>query len=90
MHTRFHQTSNCHVYVTITFYFYTKQGEVPFLKICLPSLSISQRIVANTSYYFVVYWSEFLATDPEIPGSIPGASRFSEKQQVWNGVHSAS
>jgi hypothetical protein len=38
-------------------------------------------------------WSsgqEFLATDPEVLGSIPGASRFSEKQQVWNGVHSAS
>jgi hypothetical protein len=27
----------------------------------------------------VVYWSEFLATDPEIPGSIPGPTRFSEK-----------
>jgi hypothetical protein len=27
----------------------------------------------------VVYWSEFLATDPEVPGSIPGATRFSEK-----------
>jgi hypothetical protein len=26
----------------------------------------------------VVYWSEFLATDPEVPGSIPGATRFSE------------
>jgi hypothetical protein len=24
-------------------------------------------------------WSEFLATDPEVPGSIPGATRFSEK-----------
>jgi hypothetical protein len=34
--------------------------------------------------------AEFLATDPEVPGSIPGASRFSEKQWVWNGVHSAS
>jgi hypothetical protein len=34
--------------------------------------------------------SDFLATDPEIPGSIPGASRFSERQWVWNGVHSAS
>jgi DNA topoisomerase IA len=38
----------------------------------------------------VVYWPEFLSTDLEVPGSIPGASRFSEKQQVWNGVHSAS
>jgi hypothetical protein len=27
----------------------------------------------------VIYWSEFLATDPEVPGSIPGATRFSEK-----------
>jgi hypothetical protein len=26
----------------------------------------------------VVYWSEFLATDPEVPGSLPGATRFSE------------
>jgi hypothetical protein len=26
-----------------------------------------------------VLWSEFLATDPELPGSIPGATRFSEK-----------
>jgi hypothetical protein len=29
-------------------------------------------------------------TNPEVPGSIPGASRFSEKQRLWNGVHSAS
>jgi hypothetical protein len=27
----------------------------------------------------VVEWSEFLATDPEDPVSIPGATRFSEK-----------
>jgi hypothetical protein len=27
----------------------------------------------------VVYWSEFLATDPEVPASIPGATKFSEK-----------
>ena len=26
----------------------------------------------------VVWWSEFLATDTEVPGSIPGATRFSE------------
>jgi hypothetical protein len=25
----------------------------------------------------------------EVPGSIPGATRFSEKQWVWNAVHSA-
>jgi hypothetical protein len=38
----------------------------------------------------VVYWSEFLAIDPKVLGSIPGASRFSERQRVWNVVHSAS
>jgi hypothetical protein len=27
----------------------------------------------------LVQWSEFLATDPEVLGSIPGATRFSEK-----------
>jgi hypothetical protein len=37
----------------------------------------------------VVYWSEILATDPEVPDPIPGATRFSEYQWVWNGVHSA-
>jgi hypothetical protein len=26
----------------------------------------------------MVYWSEFLATDPEVPGSIASATRFSE------------
>jgi hypothetical protein len=30
-----------------------------------------------------------LAADPEFPGSIPGAARFSAQQLVWNGVHSA-
>jgi hypothetical protein len=38
----------------------------------------------------VVWWSEFLVTDPEIPGSISGASRFSENQRVWKSAHSAS
>jgi hypothetical protein len=37
-----------------------------------------------------VWWSEFLATDPEVPGSIPGAARFSERWWVWCWVHSAS
>jgi hypothetical protein len=27
----------------------------------------------------VIKWSEFLAADPEVPGSIPGATRFSDK-----------
>jgi hypothetical protein len=35
-------------------------------------------------------WSGFLATDTEVPGSIPGATRFSEWWWVWDGVHSAS
>jgi hypothetical protein len=29
-------------------------------------------------------------TDRQVPGSIPGATRFSEKYWIWNGVHSAS
>jgi hypothetical protein len=48
-----------------------------------------QKIVETVYCYFytllmvkiisVVQWSEFLATDPEVPVSIPGATRFSEK-----------
>jgi hypothetical protein len=33
----------------------------------------------------VVKWSEFLATDPEVPGSISGATIFSEKLGVVRG-----
>jgi hypothetical protein len=38
----------------------------------------------------MVYWSEFLATDPEVPGSILGGTGFFEKSWVLNAVHSAS
>jgi hypothetical protein len=34
----------------------------------------------------VVQW--FLVANPEVTGSIPGATRFSEEQWVWNGIHS--
>jgi hypothetical protein len=38
------------------------------------------KIINKWSYFTsVVWWSKFLATDPEIPGSIPGATRSSEK-----------
>jgi hypothetical protein len=37
----------------------------------------------------VVECSDFLAANPEVPGSIPGVARFSEQLWVWNGVHSA-
>jgi hypothetical protein len=40
-------------------------------------------LIENFAVFFttasVVYWSQFLATDPEVPGSIPGATSFSEK-----------
>jgi hypothetical protein len=34
-------------------------------------------------------WSEFLAANPEVTGSIPGVTRFSEWLWVWNGIHPA-
>jgi hypothetical protein len=43
--------------------------------------------VVNTAS--VVWWSEFLAANPEVLGSISAANRFSELQWIWNGVHSA-
>jgi hypothetical protein len=30
----------------------------------------------------------FLTANPEVPGSIPDATTFSEYHWVWNGVHS--
>jgi hypothetical protein len=36
-----------------------------------------------------LYRSEFLVANPEVPGSISGATRLSESQWIWNGVHSA-
>jgi hypothetical protein len=30
-----------------------------------------------------------VAVEPEVSGSIPGATTFSEQQWVWNGIHSA-
>jgi hypothetical protein len=38
----------------------------------------------------VIWWSEFLGTDPEVPGSIPGHYKKEKAMGVWNGVHSAS
>nr|CAD7455518.1 unnamed protein product [Timema tahoe] len=48
--------------------------------------------VKNASLYIysmtpVVYWSEFPATDADVPRSIPGLfQKYSVKQWVWNGV----
>jgi hypothetical protein len=39
-------------------------------------LRASTRAMGTAS---VVWWSEFLAADPKVSGSIPGATRFSEK-----------
>jgi hypothetical protein len=45
------------------------------LKRMCPGINLGLRRLTAS----VVWWSEFLATDPEIPSSISGASRFSEK-----------
>jgi hypothetical protein len=38
----------------------------------------------------VIWWWELVATDAEVPGSIPGVTRFSEKWRVCNGIHPGS
>ena len=35
-------------------------------------------VFRNLVFCICTQWSEFLATDTEVPGSIPGATRFSE------------
>jgi hypothetical protein len=44
-----------------------------------PSPSIIIMIKSRRRTASVIQWSESLAIDPEIPGSVPGAIRFSEK-----------
>jgi hypothetical protein len=39
---------------------------------------VGARVLGQFRTASVVQWSEFLATDTEEPGSIPGATRFSE------------
>jgi hypothetical protein len=47
-------------------------------KIMLISM-LNKQNVGMWGISYVVYWSEFLATDPEVTGSIPGATIFSER-----------
>jgi hypothetical protein len=39
---------------------------------------------------YIYFYDTPEVTGPEVPGLIPGATRFSEKFWVWNGVHSTS
>jgi hypothetical protein len=39
--------------------------------------------------FLLIYVQCAVGADPDVPGSIPGAIRFSDYQRVWNGVHSA-
>ena len=52
-------------------------GRPPLLHL---SLLCNYFILVHFSFliYCLLKWSEFLATDTEVPGSIPGATRFSE------------
>jgi hypothetical protein len=38
----------------------------------------------------VVQGSEFLTANSEVSGTIPGATKISAYQWIWNGIHSAS
>jgi hypothetical protein len=54
-----------------------KQGDSTF--VARYNLNVEKS--KNIHYHLtssVVQWSEFVATDPEVPGSIPSATRFSE------------
>jgi hypothetical protein len=43
------------------------------------SICVSVYIRPNVCVSPLFFMSEFLATDPEVPGSIPGPTRFSDK-----------
>jgi hypothetical protein len=51
-------------------------------KLNFPAASLPVQITSGILRQGPPLWyssQEFLATDPEVPGSIPGATRFSEK-----------
>jgi hypothetical protein len=45
------------------------------LEITSYSVSLSLSLSLKGCYFMVILWSESLATDPEVPGSIPGHYR---------------
>jgi hypothetical protein len=51
------------------------------------NINVLNRIIACIS---IVNEPPLWSSGPEVPGSIPGATRFSEKYWFRNGVHSAS
>jgi hypothetical protein len=51
---------------------------MPFAKSWLVEKQDFHLAASEMSTASVVQWSEFLAATPEVPGSIPGATRFSE------------
>jgi hypothetical protein len=52
-------------------------------------LLMSVSVLGHLLISFLFSSLHFLAADSEVPSSIPGATKFSEYQWVWNGVHSA-
>jgi hypothetical protein len=63
------------------------------MRLSIPKVSILRfynNFVCISLTVSVVSWSEFLAADTEVPGSIIGATRFYEYQWFWIEVHSAS
>jgi hypothetical protein len=64
-------------------------AEIKYFNICALISCSEVGYILCILHASVVYWSEFLAADTEVPGSISGATRFSEEHWVWNRVHSA-
>jgi hypothetical protein len=54
--------------------------KVPYHESILHSICITGKAVNSFSrpYFFFKFYTDFLAADPEVPGSIPGTARFSE------------
>jgi hypothetical protein len=89
-------TSN---YIRNAFHFFlSAKREIILQEFCsciLPLLRVDVNVALGCGFTTVarddhrMTASEFLAAKTEVPGSIPSATRFSEQQWVWNGVHSA-
>jgi hypothetical protein len=58
---------------------YSTQRHYTYKELLKCFIILKIKINGKISTTSVVQWSEFLATDPDVPGSIPDATRYSEK-----------
>jgi O6-methylguanine-DNA--protein-cysteine methyltransferase len=83
-----YSTSNGHIIYHLFLNLFSTVQSVSKLGYGLDNRGIGGRFPGRARDFSLL--PEFLAADPEVPGSIPGTARLSEQHWVWNEVESVS